>query len=1417
MKPDSTSPPPCPHTVTVRRNPSRTARRPLRPTSPLSSHPLNHPPTFHINEFLSIDLNPNPNPIPQIPDSNDDSQSHSLKVFLRVRPVASIANEAGRGLKCGGVRGEGKGKCVWPKRKEKDKEKGRVKEVRSCVVVNGRDSVMVVPPEGVGRLKEELYNGFSYVFAEDATQDEVYEKLLSPIVKDFIDGKSGMLAALGPSGSGKTYTVFGSHRDPGMVPFAIRQLFSSTVGNSCKRIFYLSMFEIYSEKGRVEKILDLSPDGGGIHFQHSVLKGLKEVLITDAAQAESLIASGMSRRSTAATGSNSQSSRSQCIINIRSALNKVCGSITSLLDDPVLTFVDLAGAEREKKTGNQGKRLLEGNFINNTSMVFSLCLRSLLEHQKNPTQPMRKHFQSSLLTRYLRDYLEGKKRMALILTVKPGERDYLDTSFLLRQASPFMEIKFLNAEEAANLPHKRHNQATSVVERPKRVKWIGTHGCKDDDEVVSGGAEDICKVLEDEAYRHVKSSELNEVPAQSESSSTFGVSVEALVGSDGNIKMKRDYEIMKGFSKAIWKVLKEYKHKLKVMDQKVEVLSRSLENERTQRVELQKEFMDLKFLCSHCKKIEEHSALSTGENISDFKEVAYWPELIKVNIDTWDHIESCQQQFSNPEENYSLPPSNLDEEELCLIDGDYCASMNEEGSSLEVGEFDTNPDASHPTDILDLHRESNRQQTNVLSEREVLPVMQKAQVCHNTDTDISPSIIKVPIIGDSGDGSTTPHGSDKLFDLQTDIYEQQKVVQPGIEDLSSPINEEKEKPCLIVAEFHASRTEFGSHPEIGECNTSSETAASACDELYLHIEVYQHPVSGEIEEVDPAFNQEKEHPCCSDGDSSAVTGKVASIAGIGQSYGSKAATHLSNHLFDLAVENYVQQGDMQWKGRDHPLPSSHKEEEPSCREEMKDIVVDLSPQEVAVSIAPGDEVVSKGENKEDDSSCLGNGDFLASLDKVASSPATPDLPSTLETSPPAAGLLDAKEEIYMRHTYVPPEKTGPPLNQEEVASSPATPDLNANSETLPPATGLLDVKEEIYEQCTDVPSDEKDPPLNKNEEVLHHNGGVLCANLADAASNPGIADVNASGRPSHAAADLFDLREIEISEQSRDDQTGREDPPLPSVEEGEKHCLMDGDRFTRSGDFNSAETGESNDDVETSSPAADNFHLHWEIDEKVIVEQTDIATAPALHQNEDDVCCIGGNIRAMRSSVGTSPVMGWSCDNLSMKDQTNNMPDTQLEKFEQQSYEQQPQVWDNPSSSNQAEEEPCCIEEMADSVVNISLQPVAESSEIPVDEAVSKGEDKENVKFANTSNLALPASEEHCISRSESLKEKRPRRRLMPASSVLLRDINSVDFKEETDMSMLGGRGGGRKIVDYDTKRSKGSITLLRLLKNAHQ
>lgn len=39
------------------------------------------------------------------------------------------------------------------------------------------------------------------------------------------------------------------------------------------------MFEIYSERGKGEKIMDLSQDGGDLYMQQSNIKGLQEVVL----------------------------------------------------------------------------------------------------------------------------------------------------------------------------------------------------------------------------------------------------------------------------------------------------------------------------------------------------------------------------------------------------------------------------------------------------------------------------------------------------------------------------------------------------------------------------------------------------------------------------------------------------------------------------------------------------------------------------------------------------------------------------------------------------------------------------------------------------------------------------------------------------------------------------------------------------------------------------------------------------------------------------------------------------------------------------------------------------------------------------------------------------------------------------------
>ncbi|XP_022769193.1 kinesin-like protein KIN-6 isoform X3 [Durio zibethinus] len=561
-----------PSTLTIRRNPYRKARAtPLTVSSRLPSHStssskLPQISSFPIHDILSEEIPPNPPPTVAAasPSRSQDMISENLKVYLRIRPLVPLKSST---KIVGDQNPRSRPKNVWPqvsskKNSVKEKKISKKKSNESCIMVSDDfHSVTLSPPlplQETKRIKSEVYEGFSHVFSTESTQTEVYEKMVNPLVEDFLRGKSGMLAALGPTGSGKTHTVFGSPREPGMVPLALQRIFKPDQ----EWRFYLSIFEICTERGKSERISDLTSDGPDLSMQQSAIKGLQEVIVNDVAEAELLIARALLKRSTAMTNSNSQSSRSQCIINIRRGTNRSDAETDEQSNSAILSIVDLAGAEREKRTGNQ----------------------SLLEHQKNPKKALQKHFQNSLLTRYLRDYLEGKKRMTLILTVKSGEEDYLDTSYLLRQASPYMKIKFTTIEAQPNLLcNKRQFQTLSRTEQPKRMK-LGNP----DASMIEG------KIVGDE----------NQLPNEgnlTHCSADLKNSRPQNMNSDDLMKRERTHQITQSFAKALWSVLKQHNEKLKVAESENQILRENLRNEKKRSSEMQKELKNLRSCCT-CSK-----------------------------------------------------------------------------------------------------------------------------------------------------------------------------------------------------------------------------------------------------------------------------------------------------------------------------------------------------------------------------------------------------------------------------------------------------------------------------------------------------------------------------------------------------------------------------------------------------------------------------------------------------------------------------------------------------------------------------------------------------------------------------------------------------------------------------------------------
>ncbi|KAI5072669.1 hypothetical protein GOP47_0012775 [Adiantum capillus-veneris] len=389
--------------------------------------------------------------------------SNKVRVFLRIRPAQVVT---------AGKRHVGKVQNT-SQIVNTSLQQGICPTVDICLQCQTPDCVTLITPtmySGLHKPKEEEFNGFSRIFNHDSTQMDVFNEVLAPRLAALFEGESSLVVAMGPTSAGKTHTMLGSLRDPGLIPQSLQYLFASqkskNVSTPMKLI--ISMFEIYSEQGgRSEKIFDLLKDGAELSLQQSGIKGLHEAVASTAEEADEIFSLGLQRRTTASTAANYQSSRSHCIFNI-----SICQTNASTkLKRGTLTIADLAGFEREKKTKNQGVRLNESSFINNTSMVFGQCLRALLEHQKNPKKTMERHFQYSMLTRYLKPYMEAHGNMTLIVNVSPCEEDYLDTSFVLRQVAPYSKIRvvsMLTKENCEGL--KVEKRSSSGAERQQPAK-----------------------------------------------------------------------------------------------------------------------------------------------------------------------------------------------------------------------------------------------------------------------------------------------------------------------------------------------------------------------------------------------------------------------------------------------------------------------------------------------------------------------------------------------------------------------------------------------------------------------------------------------------------------------------------------------------------------------------------------------------------------------------------------------------------------------------------------------------------------------------------------------------------------------------------------------------------------------------------
>ncbi|KAH6609207.1 kinesin family member 11 [Trichoderma cornu-damae] len=364
---------------------------------------------------------------------------------------------------------------IGTKRKERDFEAdvvvGGGEETNINVVVRCRgrsqreikeNSAVVVNADGVKGQQIELSMGanalsnktysFDRVFSPAADQAMVFDDTVKPILEEpgranelgqMLAGYNCTIFAYGQTGTGKTYTMSGDMSDTlgmlsdeaGIVPRVLQQLFNKLEIDGSDNCVKCSFIELYNEElrdllatdeGAKLKIYD---DASRKGHATTLVQGMEEKHIKNAAEGIKVLQEGSLKRQVAATKCNDLSSRSHTIFTITAYVKKSTEQgVEELVSAGKLNLVDLAGSENIQRSGAENKRAAEAGLINKSLLTLGRVINALVD--RSPHIPYRE----SKLTRLLQDSLGGRTKTCIIATISPSKSNLEETISTLEYA-----------------------------------------------------------------------------------------------------------------------------------------------------------------------------------------------------------------------------------------------------------------------------------------------------------------------------------------------------------------------------------------------------------------------------------------------------------------------------------------------------------------------------------------------------------------------------------------------------------------------------------------------------------------------------------------------------------------------------------------------------------------------------------------------------------------------------------------------------------------------------------------------------------------------------------------------------------------------------------------------------------------------
>ena len=287
---------------------------------------------------------------------------------------------------------------------------------------------------------------FDTVLDSYSRQDDVFNSVAKPIVKEVLGGFNCTIFAYGQTGTGKTHTIEGdlySEQDGGLIPRSVRAIFEHLESQEeIKFTAKVSFLELYNEE--LQDLLTTGNESKNYFKQLKlfedakkgvICQNLEEVVVMKDTDVFDIMARGIKQRQSAVTLMNQDSSRSHSIFTIKLMMKYTGLEGQEIIRNGQLNLVDLAGSECIGRSGATDGRAREAGSINQSLLTLGRVIAALVDNHGHIP------YRDSKLTRLLRDSLGGRSKTSIIATFSPVQSAVEETLSTLDYATRARSIK----------------------------------------------------------------------------------------------------------------------------------------------------------------------------------------------------------------------------------------------------------------------------------------------------------------------------------------------------------------------------------------------------------------------------------------------------------------------------------------------------------------------------------------------------------------------------------------------------------------------------------------------------------------------------------------------------------------------------------------------------------------------------------------------------------------------------------------------------------------------------------------------------------------------------------------------------------------------------------------------------------------